>query len=63
VPPYAIASVHVALGEIDQALEWLERAYAARDRAMIYVGVNPRFDLLRDAPRYQVLVDRMRLFA
>jgi tetratricopeptide (TPR) repeat protein len=63
VPPYAIASVHVALGQIDQALEWLERAYAARDRAMIYVGVNPRFDSLRDAPRYQVLVDRMRLFA
>jgi hypothetical protein len=27
------------------------------------VGVNPRFDQLRDAPRYQVLVDRMRLFA
>ena len=63
VPPYAIASVHAALGETDQALDWLERAYAKHDRAMIYLGVNPRFDRLRASPRFEALVEQMRLFA
>jgi TolB-like protein/DNA-binding winged helix-turn-helix (wHTH) protein/Flp pilus assembly protein TadD len=31
VPPYASALVHAGLGERDQALAWLERAYEARD--------------------------------
>jgi tetratricopeptide (TPR) repeat protein len=61
VGPYSIASIHLALGEVEEALEWLERAYVGHDRAMIYLAVNPRFDRLRDQPRYQELVRQMRL--
>jgi TolB-like protein/tetratricopeptide (TPR) repeat protein len=60
VPPYAIASVHAALGEIDAGLSQLEKAYEVRDRAMIYLQVNPRFDRLRSHPRFEALVQRMR---
>jgi TolB-like protein len=63
VPPYAIATIHTSLGETDEALDWLERAHTARDRAMIYLGVNPRFDRLRDSPRFQALLGQMRLFS
>jgi hypothetical protein len=44
----------------DQAMEWLEKAYAMRDPMMPYVG-SPYFDLLDDDPRYQDLLRRMNL--
>jgi hypothetical protein len=31
-----------------------------RDRAMVYLQVNPRFDALRSDPRFGELVRRMR---
>ncbi|HET9326985.1 MAG TPA: protein kinase [Candidatus Eisenbacteria bacterium] len=61
VPPYAIASVHARLGEHDAALSELERGFEVRDRAMVYLNVNPRFDALRGEPRFGELVRRMRL--
>jgi eukaryotic-like serine/threonine-protein kinase len=61
VAPYSLASIHAALGEADQAVEWLERAHVAHDRAMIYLSVNPRFDRLRTEPRFQALVTKMNL--
>jgi TolB-like protein/Tfp pilus assembly protein PilF len=61
VPPYAFASVHARLGEVDEAIAALENAFKARDRALVFVNVNPRFDPLRGDPRFQDLVRRMRL--
>jgi TolB-like protein/Flp pilus assembly protein TadD len=60
VPPYSIASIHAALGEVEEGLRWLTQAYEVRDRAMVYVQVNPRFDRLRSDPRFGELVRRMR---
>jgi len=59
VPPYSIASIHASLAEVDAAMEWLEKAYTVRDRAMIYLQVNPRFDVLRPNPQFRDLVQRM----
>jgi tetratricopeptide (TPR) repeat protein len=61
VPPYAFASVLTRLGRTEEALAELERAYGVRDRAMVNLRVNPRFDPLRDDPRFVDLVRRMRL--
>ena len=61
VSPYSIASIHASLGESDEALDWLERAYVAHDRATTYLSVNPRFDKLRDSPRFQTLLRQMKL--
>jgi serine/threonine protein kinase/tetratricopeptide (TPR) repeat protein len=61
IPPYAFASVHTRLGEHDAALTELERGFELRDRAMVYLNVNPRFDALRGDPRFTELVRRMRL--
>jgi adenylate cyclase len=59
VSPCHVAGVHVGLGEHDQALQWLERAYEERDGILVYLKVEPRFDPLRDDPRFQDLMRRV----
>jgi serine/threonine protein kinase/tetratricopeptide (TPR) repeat protein len=62
VPPAALAAVYRGLGEVDQALEWLEKGVEERD--MFAVGgfkCEPRYILLRGHPRYQALLRKMNL--
>jgi TolB-like protein/Tfp pilus assembly protein PilF len=49
VSPVHFATVHVALGEHDAAVRWLERAVEARSGWLVYLAMEPRFDALRDA--------------
>ncbi|HEV8629581.1 MAG TPA: winged helix-turn-helix domain-containing protein [Thermoanaerobaculia bacterium] len=58
VPPFAFALVHLGLGEHEAALEELERAEAARDVHLVYLPVDPKWDALRDEPRFAALVRR-----
>ncbi|HUG99128.1 MAG TPA: winged helix-turn-helix domain-containing protein [Gammaproteobacteria bacterium] len=58
VPPYVIALVHAGLDEHEEALEWLERAYVARDIHLVFLTVDPRWDGLRDDPRFADLLVR-----
>ena len=51
--PYVVALYHAQLGERDRALEWLERAYAERDRFLIFVGADHRFAPLAGDPRFE----------
>lgn len=58
----AIAILYGALGELDQAFAWLNRAYQERDPELAYVEVpNRRFEPLRRDPRLQQLARRMGL--
>ena len=59
VLPYGFALIHIGLGENEEALEWLERAYQDRIGWMAFLQVGPRFDPLRDDPRFQDLLRRM----
>ncbi len=59
VLPYGFAVIHTGLGEIDEALQWLERAYMDRNPWMVYLQVEPRLDPLRADPRFQDLLRRM----
>jgi tetratricopeptide (TPR) repeat protein len=56
-----IAIIQTALGEVDLAFEWLERAYEERADHLPYLKVDPRLDPLRDDPRFENLLQRMRL--
>lgn len=60
VPPSFFAQVFVALGENNQALTWLEKAYSARDPYLSRLRVEPAFDPLRSNPRFQDLIRRLR---
>ncbi len=57
---YYVGMVHAYLGEKDVALEYLEKSFERRERAMKIIKVDPRFDLLRSEPRFQELVRRMK---
>jgi len=60
-PPAAfdIAVTYGALGDRDQAFEWLERAYDERKIEML--KVHPALDPLRDDPRYAALLRKAGL--
>jgi tetratricopeptide (TPR) repeat protein len=56
---YRIALIETALGHNDEAIAWLERAYAERSAALFLVNVELKFDPLRADPRFQALLRRM----
>src|SRR5213595_1363264 len=60
VPSYSYALLHMALGEKDKAVEWLERSYqegAGLD--VIFLKVDPMLDPLQKEPRFQALVAKV----
>jgi tetratricopeptide (TPR) repeat protein len=57
--PFNIAMIYAGLGQKDETLEWLEKAYEDRSMWMIFVNAYPIFDFLRPDPRFQDLVRRM----
>ena len=59
VSGFVFAYAHLGLGEKDQALTWLERAYEDRDELMVYIKAEPTWDALRSEPRFQALLRRM----
>ena len=59
--PYHIALVYAGLGEADACFEWLERAFEQRDANMAHLAVDPVLDPVRADPRFERLVQRMRL--
>jgi tetratricopeptide (TPR) repeat protein len=61
IRPSDVAAIAVALGEIDQAFEWLERAYEERSPILPGMGVSPTWDPLRGDPRFGVLLKKLGL--
>jgi TolB-like protein/Tfp pilus assembly protein PilF len=58
---YIYATYFVILGEKERALERLEKAYEDREGFIPMINVDPRFDGLRDEPRFQGLVKKVGL--
>jgi TolB-like protein/DNA-binding winged helix-turn-helix (wHTH) protein len=59
VSGFFFAEAYLGLGERDQALSWLERAYEDHDPWMVYIASYPGLDPLRSEPRFQALLRRM----
>ena len=59
VPGSQIGVIYGALGELDEAFEWLDRAYEERDYFLGGLKVDPMYDPLRDDPRFADLLERM----
>ena len=51
----------MGLGEKDQALEQVEKAYEDRSDYLPFLNAEPAFDSLRSDPRFQDLLRRMGL--
>ncbi len=61
VPAYLIALIFAARGDKNQAFEYLEKAYEERDTGLTFAKVDPRLDPLRDDPRFEALLEKVRL--
>ncbi len=57
--PISLARVHVALGETDAAIAWLQRAYQERDPDITIMGYDPDLAPLSADPRFQQLLQRV----
>jgi serine/threonine-protein kinase len=53
------AAFNAAVGNKDQAFEYLEKSYQRREFWMSMLKVDPRIDSLRDDPRFNELVERV----
>src|SRR6266536_3843344 len=51
VPPFCVALVHAGLGDGDQTLTWLDRAYEEHSHWLVYLKAWPLFDDLRSDAR------------
>ncbi len=61
--PEEIASFYARLGELHQALAWLERSYAGRSPRLTQLKVDARYDNLRAEPGFKDLLRRVGLEA
>jgi TolB-like protein/DNA-binding winged helix-turn-helix (wHTH) protein len=59
VSAFFFAEAYLGLGEKDQAIGWLERAYDEHDQWMVFANEYPGLDGLRSEPRFQALMRRM----
>jgi TolB-like protein/DNA-binding winged helix-turn-helix (wHTH) protein len=59
--PSVFAYAYLGLGDKEQALTFLERAYEEQDPALFYLKVWPLLDPLRSEPRFQALLRRVNL--
>ncbi|TMI68840.1 tetratricopeptide repeat protein [Candidatus Bathyarchaeota archaeon] len=60
VSSYGRAVIHAALGEKEIAMAWLEKAYEERS-FLVYIKVDPAFDVLRKEEKFARLLDKMGL--
>ena len=59
VSGFLFAEAYIGLGQRDQAITWLERAYEEHDQWMVFANSYPGLDPLRSEPRFQALMRRM----
>jgi TolB-like protein/DNA-binding winged helix-turn-helix (wHTH) protein/Flp pilus assembly protein TadD len=61
VPAYNLAEIYIGLGDKEQALALLEKAYADRSMLLTFLKVDPEFDSLHSDRRFKDLLRRIGL--
>ena len=56
--PYYIAMAYLAVGDQDKAFEWFERSVAGRNEFLIWFGIEPKLEPIRNDPRYLSILKR-----
>ena len=59
ISPYLFAVVHAGLGDPEQAIGFLQKAYRDRDDFLILLKLDHVFNRLHSDPRYQELVNSL----
>jgi hypothetical protein len=61
VPPFSVALVCVGLGQNEEAVQWLSKAYDAHNKLALYARTDPSLDPLRSNLRFDELLRRSGL--
>ena len=61
VSPLNLALVHVGLEDFDAAIRCLEESYEKRIRQLVWINVDPRYDVLHGTPAFEQLIVRLGL--
>jgi TolB-like protein/Tfp pilus assembly protein PilF len=61
VAPFPVAHIHQALGDADEAFQWLSRAREERAPQIVFLKVDPWLDGLRPDPRFRDLLGSVGL--
>ena len=59
VSPFDFALVHLGLGDKDAFFEFLELAYRSRCYELVPIQVDPKFDAVRNDPRFSKMLRRL----
>lgn len=57
----AVGDRYVKVENYDKAMDYYEKAYEIHDPDTVYIGIKPRYDKLKDNPRYIALLKKMNL--
>jgi len=58
IPPYAMALIHIGLGQADCAFDWLLRALETHDVHLIFLTIDPKWNPMRSQSRFKDLIAR-----
>lgn len=61
VAPGAFGIICLGRGQVEEAMDWYEKAVEARDAIALYLATEPTLGRLRSHPRYQTLRRKMHL--
>jgi Tfp pilus assembly protein PilF len=61
VSSHIFASLYMALGQNDQAFDWLDKAYRERSEELTALKIDPLWDDLRSDPRFSELLKKIGL--
>ena len=56
-----VALVYAALEEKEEAFEWLEKSYQKHEESLCSIKIDPKFDLLKDDPRFSNMLKKIGL--
>ena len=56
-----MALVYVALNKKDKAFEWLDKSYDMHEESLCSLKIDPKFDTIRDDPRFDELLKKVNL--
>ena len=59
VPPYFLGMSHVAIGEIDAAFVYFEKAFEEKNHWLLWFGTEVKLDVIRGDERYFELFEKM----
>ena len=61
VDPWSFCRQHMALGDREKALDFLERSFEDRSTLALFAPIDPLLEPLRTEPRFQEMVARLHL--